>query len=492
MELSLKESLLKLERLSPAKLDQTSRRIRGELAGAEWKMGICLLAALRTKAFRALGYATISEYAEKSLHLSGQKTGRLLSVAKTLEHLPLLSEAFRTGKLGWAKIRAFNGLVTPETEERWLKFALAHKVEEIVNKVTLSPTAWKKYEALKASLEKKPIATVQEVDQILSSPEQRGSEQSTVPTCPRKDTLETQSNEEQAPENGAVSGSQDANSPRGESSRTGKAETAENTPCPASDREPMPMPAAPQKIRLVIELTPDQYALFERAESRARAQAQKRVSRAEVVTAMAKSMLEAGTARSRAKHQVLIHTDPQTGAVWYETEKGPLPVDPKVLEEAQKEREPLVITDGRIVEAKRTAEKPVAEPVADKSKEEQGSTSSLATTPSQHSPTRPLPEHSSKVELPVKITPAKHRSAIPNNTLRHLHAMAGQRCQRCGDRKGPFEAHHTKPISEGGTHQLSTLKLVCRACHSLVHEPDFATKPHWAAARAAKVGSRLD
>jgi hypothetical protein len=69
MSLSLKESLDKLERLSPRRLDQTSRRIRTELGGAEWKMGLCLLASVRRRSFRTLGYATISEYAEKALHL---------------------------------------------------------------------------------------------------------------------------------------------------------------------------------------------------------------------------------------------------------------------------------------------------------------------------------------------------------------------------------------------------------------------------------------
>jgi hypothetical protein len=57
MLLSFQESLSKLGRLSATQIDQTSRRIRADLAGAEWKMGVCLLALVRTSGFRTLGYA---------------------------------------------------------------------------------------------------------------------------------------------------------------------------------------------------------------------------------------------------------------------------------------------------------------------------------------------------------------------------------------------------------------------------------------------------
>jgi hypothetical protein len=141
MSLSLKESLDKLERLSPRRLDQTSRRIRTELGGAEWKMGLCLLASVRRRSFRTLGYSTISEYAEKALHLSGKKVSCLLGAAKALEHLPLLSEAFRNGQIGWGKLRAIQGLVTPETEQQWLTYALNHRTDQVVHKAATSPTA---------------------------------------------------------------------------------------------------------------------------------------------------------------------------------------------------------------------------------------------------------------------------------------------------------------------------------------------------------------
>jgi hypothetical protein len=56
---------------------------------------------------------------------------------------------------------------------------------------------------------------------------------------------------------------------------------------------------------------------------------------------MAENILHTGTARARAKHQILIHTtvsplaeDSALGELaWYDTDKGPLPVSPSVLQQ---------------------------------------------------------------------------------------------------------------------------------------------------------------
>ena len=70
-------SLSKLERLSAVKLDKASRRIRSEMADAEWKMSVCLLAIKRSGAFRKLGFGTLTDYAER-VSFVGAK-GRLLA-----------------------------------------------------------------------------------------------------------------------------------------------------------------------------------------------------------------------------------------------------------------------------------------------------------------------------------------------------------------------------------------------------------------------------
>ena len=45
-------------------------------------------------------------------------------------------------------------------------------------------------------------------------------------------------------------------------------------------------------------------------------------------------------------------------------------------------------------------------------------------------------------------------------------------CEVClaAGRYTPAEAvHHIKPLSQGGTHDISNLKSVCRACHARIH-----------------------
>ncbi len=507
MATSLKGSLQRLERLSPAMLHKTSRRFRATLAGAEWWMCLCLLAAVRTRSFRALGYATISEYAEKTLHLSGQKTGRLLSAARALEHLPLLSEAFRKGRLCWAKLRAINGLVSPETEAEWLEFALTHSTHEVVRKVALSPSAWKKHQALKASLAAQPMTTPEQVKSLLegSSTEANaassasgdgsvpGALQERAPggaspfgcepfTGDDSATVTHSKAVESLSRNLVKTRIESANCPPGDSVRPSASPSSGGSIPPIDMR--VPLPTAPVRIRIALELTPDQFALFERAENRARARAQKRISRAEAVTAMARSFLDSGTARSRAKHQVVIHTDARSNTAWYETEKGPLPVHPKVLEQAKQERAPL-LASGVIPSAEASA---VARQAAST---ERAASVLQSVERSQRGDQKPRVARPTSPISPAGPTSAggtdRRRTPIPNSVLRSLHTLSSHSCQRCGDRKGPFEAHHTQPLSDGGTHDLATLRVLCRSCHTLIHEPDFENRPHWAAARAAKL-----
>ena len=237
-------SLSKLERLSAVKLDKASRRIRSEMADAEWKMSVCLLAIKRSGAFRKLGFGTLTDYAERVLRLSGRKVGSLLGAAEALEHLPLMSEAFREGRIGWSKVRVIHGLATPETEGEWLKFAEAHTSTEVERQVALSPRKWKRHRALKASIEGKPAVSSGEVREFLEQSELGGCEVSVDSVVVEESHPNPPSRIVQPRE-------------RLESEKTSPP-TREN-PNPPVER-PLP-PAAPQTIRVVFELTPDQYAL---------------------------------------------------------------------------------------------------------------------------------------------------------------------------------------------------------------------------------------
>lgn len=45
----------------------------------------------------------------------------------------------------------------------------------------------------------------------------------------------------------------------------------------------------------------------------------------------------------------------------------------------------------------------------------------------------------------------------------------GYACTRCGERVGPWEVHHLKPTSKGGTDDLDNLVTLCVGCHHDEH-----------------------
>ncbi len=153
-------------------------------------MGLCLLALKRSGSFRKLGFGTLSAYAERVLQLSGRKVGALLGAAEALEHLPLMSEAFRAGRVCWSKVRVMHGLATPETEAAWLEFARVHTSVEMERKVALSPLEWKRHRALKASLAGKPSVSLSEVMELLLSADPVACGPSENPGSEAAETLE--------------------------------------------------------------------------------------------------------------------------------------------------------------------------------------------------------------------------------------------------------------------------------------------------------------
>ena len=54
----------------------------------------------------------------------------------------------------------------------------------------------------------------------------------------------------------------------------------------------------------------------------------------------------------------------------------------------------------------------------------------------------------------------------------------GYKCCNCRTQSATLDCHHVVPIGAGGSNRLTNLKIVCRACHELIH-------PHLAAQHAA-------
>jgi len=506
MDISVRKALAKLESLEPDSLFQTTKKSRVDLASAEWRMAVCLLACERNKkVFLAREYANIREFGQKELGLSSKKVWELLSVAKILEHLPTLSKAFRAGQLGWAKLRAIKGVVTPDTEREWLEFALRHDANQIESALKFTPKEWKRFQAMKASLASTPICTGEEVRAMLleavelaeeeaatkkravaeTRPVEQGELESSISTemvsassdlldrqassdagnraCHSREqdvrhesqttvpAFETEDKVRMSDEARAQSGATRASNRSGDYSQAGKT-TGSTEPAPeevevnieaalkgrAGSRSPS---LKKQKVSFKVEMTPDEYSLYETALKRIQARHQRWVRRGKAIALMAEALLNEGTSASRAKHQILIHTLPDLGLAWYDTDKGILPVSSDALKKALEEkREPI------------------------RPNQLQGGAESQKT----YSPT------------------SGRRTGVPAPIVRQLYARAGARCERCRDKRGPFHIHHMDPISEGGTHDIESLQLLCGSCHSLKHMEDFQTKSGWRNALEAK------
>jgi len=305
---SVEKALADFMALGAEALFEKVVNFRGRMAAVEWGLGVCLLACQRKKVFRRFGYSDIYHFGEKELSLSKKRTWELLSGVQVLEHLPSMSEALQRGKICWSKVRALKGVVSPETEQIWVEYAVHHTTDEIRRTVTFTPKEWKRFQALRSSVQGAPIASARQVEQV----------------------IEGQMDLSEASES--------------ESPSQSPGREADSSASPTPEFSPPRKTSLPQfekKIRLTFELDNNSYPLYERAANRVRARKGKRVSRNVILKELVESYLDQGTSRSRAKHQVLIHTDLEVKQGWYSTERGYLPVDPEVLAAVLKERAPI-------------------------------------------------------------------------------------------------------------------------------------------------------
>ncbi len=77
----------------------------------------------RTKGYVALGFASIADYARARLDFSGWKTRDLVELTERASGLPVVREAFETGRVSWTKLRAVARIATPESEGEWIERA---------------------------------------------------------------------------------------------------------------------------------------------------------------------------------------------------------------------------------------------------------------------------------------------------------------------------------------------------------------------------------
>lgn len=106
--------------------------------------------------------------------------------------------------------------------------------------------------------------------------------------------------------------------------------------------------------------------------------------------------------------------------------------------------------------------------------------------------TKPPARGKSKLSRTTKLRPVGKRGAKDREAIEAVRpvvlARAGNRCERCGERK-PLELHHRLPRSRGGTHTAENLAALCatrdgqNGCHAKVTDHLVADWREWIVTR---------
>jgi Holliday junction DNA helicase RuvB len=114
-----------------AKIREAERRMEA----GERELGFYLLDLKTRQLHRDASCTSFGAFIRSRTGLSEKKANDLVRVAKALELLPLMDEAFGRGELFWTAVRAMATIATPQTESRWIEYAKRHRVEEVERRV---------------------------------------------------------------------------------------------------------------------------------------------------------------------------------------------------------------------------------------------------------------------------------------------------------------------------------------------------------------------
>src|SRR5687767_11218319 len=90
-----------------------------------------LLRALDAEVWKALGFASFVEYAERVVGLTPRQTEERVRVARELLELPRLDEAFGNGAIHFSALREVTRIATAETEIDWIEAVKGKSVGEV-------------------------------------------------------------------------------------------------------------------------------------------------------------------------------------------------------------------------------------------------------------------------------------------------------------------------------------------------------------------------
>ena len=99
-------------------------------------LGFYLLDFTERGLYRKFGFSSTTQFALMRFQISPKKTHNLLRIARTIEELPLIDEAFAKGEVSWSSVRELTRVATRETEKEWLDFARGSTLRAIERAVS--------------------------------------------------------------------------------------------------------------------------------------------------------------------------------------------------------------------------------------------------------------------------------------------------------------------------------------------------------------------
>ncbi len=448
--------------LPEEELCQQAKTMRRQVDRSLWNLGLYLIAIQQRKLHRARGCSGIIQFAVRFLDLAQQKAYELVRATTSLLETPLLAEAFRDGRVCWGKIREITRVSTSADEAFWLDYALHHDCDEVQRRVAVSPRRFK------AQRRPGDGPSGGHGPQLESQPGQGG-------------LLESDSGA-----NGAAGIHPEVSQPGHQSLAQQQLQPQHH----ARSQPPDPVAGSAElpvgRVKVVFYLTPEEFAIYERAEDRVRSQRGQRLPRNKVLIDLAEHRLSDASGQARARLPILVRVDASSGQGWYDTRLGLLPATAAQIEEAlttalavtTEGRPPIPRqTDSTLPQVPGEAELP-GRPKVEKTGVKSGKTKTVPDQPGQ---------------IPGARRSARRRRKISLVTIRSLMLRAGGRCEKPGcNRSGALHVHHQTPVSEGGQDGLADLRLYCSSCHGLEHEVDFERKPGWHEAREHGQAGKAD
>ena len=138
--------------LTAVQVDAMLRSLAREAHQQEHTTMRWLLRADELQVERLFGYASLREYAERLLGLSGRGLEDRLRVARALEKLPRLNEACARGDLAYSVVRELCRVATPETEADWIEDAEDKTAREVQRMVAVRSVGDRPSDPAKESL----------------------------------------------------------------------------------------------------------------------------------------------------------------------------------------------------------------------------------------------------------------------------------------------------------------------------------------------------